>query len=324
MTPAADLQIANSDSPDPVQTGDQLTYTLTVHNAGPSTASDVSVSDPLPSGLTLDSASASQGTCSWTTTVTCSRVPPAAGVANDASVTIVVTPELRGDPERHEYRHGPHRPSADPSTSDNQAGEQTAVHGPPTADLQLSKGDAPDPAFVGSDIIYTLTIHNEGPDPASSVAVSDLLPTGIALVSATSTHGACSGTTTLSCELGTVGAGSANDVTVTIVVGVGESAIPSVTNTATVSSATADPDLSNNEASAETAVEPPPSADLQLSLEDSPDPVDAGSNLDYTLTVHNAGPDTASDVSVSDPLPAGVTLVSGDAEPGHLRLVPRR
>jgi uncharacterized repeat protein (TIGR01451 family) len=315
VTPTADLQLTKTDSPDPVQTGDQLTYTLTVHNAGPSTASDVSVSDPLPSNVTLVSASASQGSCSGTTTVTCSLGNLAAGAANDATITLIVTADAGAIPNITNTATVSSS-TADPSTGNNQASAQTAVHGPPSADLRLSKSDAPDPAFVGSDVIYTLTVHNAGPDAADAVTVSDPLPTGMSLVAATSTQGTCAGTSTVSCDLGTVNAGTANEVVVTIVVAVDENAIPGVTNTATVSSSTADPDSSNNQASAETAVGLPPSADVQLSQVDSPDPVDAGNDLTYTLTVHNAGPDTATGVSVSDSLPPGVTLVSATPSQG--------
>ena len=38
VTPVADLSLTKSDSPDPVLAGELLTYTLGVHNAGPSSA----------------------------------------------------------------------------------------------------------------------------------------------------------------------------------------------------------------------------------------------------------------------------------------------
>ena len=45
-------------------------------------------------------------------------------------------------------------------------------------------------------------------------------------------------------------------------------------------------------------LKPPPSADLQLSIVDAPDPVEAGNYITYTLTAHNDGPDAAAGVSV--------------------------
>jgi uncharacterized repeat protein (TIGR01451 family) len=119
---------------------------------------------------------------------------------------------------------------------------------------------------VGGNITYTLTVHNAGPSPAAGVMLTDSLPAGLSLVSASSTNGTCSGTRTVTCDLGTVNAGAENDVSVMIVATAGRSAAPSITNTATVSSATADPSSANNQASAQTistspplSVPPPPS-----------------------------------------------------------------
>ncbi len=49
-------------------------------------------------------------------------------------------------------------------------------------------------------------------------------------------------------------------------------------------------------------------ADLSVTKTDAPDPVTAGANLTYTITVANSDNSTAADVSLSDPLPAGTTL----------------
>src|SRR5205085_3651114 len=55
------------------------------------------------------------------------------------------------------------------------------------------------------------------------------------------------------------------------------------------------------------------SADLSLAKIDSPDPVGVGSSLTYTLTATNTGPSVASNVTVTDTLPSGVTYASGSA-----------
>ena len=85
--PATDLSIAKSDSPDPVVAGNSLTYQITVTNHGPSMATDVIVTDALPSGLTLPAATPSQGDCSTTSTITCDLGSIASGA--DATITIV-------------------------------------------------------------------------------------------------------------------------------------------------------------------------------------------------------------------------------------------
>ncbi|PYQ56358.1 MAG: hypothetical protein DMF58_20985, partial [Acidobacteria bacterium] len=93
-TPSADVSIAKSDAPDPVTTWSNLTYTLSIHNSGPDTASNVTVNDPLPSSTLFVSASTTQGSCSGTSTVSCSLGTLANG--GMATVTIVVTPTVEG------------------------------------------------------------------------------------------------------------------------------------------------------------------------------------------------------------------------------------
>jgi uncharacterized delta-60 repeat protein/uncharacterized repeat protein (TIGR01451 family) len=60
---SADLAVVKSDSPDPVEVGGTLTYTLEVTNNGPDPVSNASVNDSLPGGVTFLSASTSLGVC---------------------------------------------------------------------------------------------------------------------------------------------------------------------------------------------------------------------------------------------------------------------
>lgn len=88
--PLADLSITKTDSPDPLTLPGNLTYTLTVANAGPDAAAAVTVSDTLPAGVSFVSATPSTGSCSGTATITCTLGSLASGAS--ATVTIVVTP----------------------------------------------------------------------------------------------------------------------------------------------------------------------------------------------------------------------------------------
>jgi uncharacterized repeat protein (TIGR01451 family) len=92
----ADLSIAKTAAPNPVAVGQNLTYTLTVHNAGPNFANPVSVSDTLPAGVTLVSVSAPpEWTCSsGSTSVSCTR--PLFFGGNTAQIVIVVKPTAEG------------------------------------------------------------------------------------------------------------------------------------------------------------------------------------------------------------------------------------
>ena len=57
-------------------------------------------------------------------------------------------------------------------------------------------------------------------------------------------------------------------------------------------------------------------ADLSITKTDSPDPVTAGSNLTYTITITNNGPAPATSVTLTDTLPGGVTFVSSTPSQG--------
>jgi uncharacterized repeat protein (TIGR01451 family) len=214
-----------------------LTYTLSVSNAGPSVASSVSVSDPLPSGTTLVSVSGTGWTCTGTTTVTCTRA--SLGVTTAPDITIVVTVNAAQTANLSNTATASSA-TADPTTP-NTATATTTVN--TSANLSITKTDSPDPVYYLNNLTYTLSVSNAGPSVASSVSVSDPLPSGTTLVSASGTGWTCTGTTTVTCTRASLGVTTAPDIT--IVVTVTSSATSPILNTATVQSSTADPSTPN-------------------------------------------------------------------------------
>lgn len=91
---SADLSISKTASPNPGQAGLSLSYRITAVNNGPAVATNVSVTDTLPAGVTFVSATTTQGSCTGTATVNCSLGTMAVG--GSAIVTIVVTPSSAG------------------------------------------------------------------------------------------------------------------------------------------------------------------------------------------------------------------------------------
>jgi uncharacterized repeat protein (TIGR01451 family) len=78
-----------------------------------------------------------------------------------------------------------------------------------------------------------------------------------------------------------------------------------INDTATVTSTTPDPVGGNNSATGRVSFVA--SADVAISKTAKPNPVDAGTNVTYTITVSNGGPSLASNVVVKDTLPAKAT-----------------
>jgi uncharacterized repeat protein (TIGR01451 family) len=315
VSTSADLQLSKTDTPDPVNAGANLSYQLTLTNNGPSNAASATFTDTLPPGTTFVSLSTT-GPWSCTTpavgasgTVSCSNA--SFGVTVDFFTLVVkVDPATpNGTVLSNTATLG--SATTDPNGGNNSDTATTTVTA--SADLQISKTDTPDPANAGSTIAYQLTLTNNGPANAASASFSDTLPANTTFVSL-STTGSWSCTTpavgangTVSCTNASFGV-TADFFTLVVQIDPATASGTVLSNTGTLSSATTDPNSGNNSDTATTTVAT--SADLQVTKVDTPDPVTAGNNLTYTITVTNAGPSLASSVSLTDSLPAGTSFVS--------------
>jgi len=310
--PSADVSVTLTDAPDPVLTGNNLTYTAVVSNAGPTASSGVTLTNVLPASVTFVSATSTVGTCiNAAGTVTCSIGALNSGAS--ATVTIVVTPGLAAAGTLNSTVNVTST-SFDPVAGNNQATTSTTVN-VPQADLSVTLADAPDPLFTGNNLTYTAVITNLGPQPATAVTLTNPLPANTTFVSATSTVGTCvlGAGSTVNCTIGSLN--SAATATVTIIVLPTAAAVGTANSTVTVAGAVNDPVPANNSASASTTVNLS-QANLSVTLADAPDPVVASSNLTYTAVVSNAGPQPATATSLTYTLPAAVTFVSATSTAG--------
>jgi uncharacterized repeat protein (TIGR01451 family) len=123
---SADLSLAQSDAPDPVQFGQDVTYSLTAQNLGPSDTADVILTDNLPVGVTYDSATPSQGTCSESGgTVDCALGALSSG--SSATVAVKVRPQSQGNLTNQADVASA---VADPNPANNSAAADTTVSAP--------------------------------------------------------------------------------------------------------------------------------------------------------------------------------------------------
>ena len=137
-----------------------------------------------------------------------------------------------------------------------------SVEGCPKADLSLTQAV---PAMSpGPDMTFALTATNNRPDPVPDAVVTDPIPTGATVQSVTTTSGTCTGSTTLTCQLGALATGQSATITLVL-----RGTVPgTVTNIAVISSQTlttaaatapgaGDPNAANNLASATTTLPTP-------------------------------------------------------------------
>ncbi|HMB71776.1 MAG TPA: hypothetical protein VKU85_20865, partial [bacterium] len=299
--PEVDIDVAKTVDLAMPNEGDAVVFTITTMNNGPDGAGGVEITDLLPPGLTYVSDVPSQGTYSSGT-----GIWSVDSLANGASATLDITATVGGGTAG----------STLVNETSLSAVDQTDVNGANDADSASVTVQAVDLAVTkvvdvatpdeGDTVVYTVTALNGGPDAATGVEITDLLPAGVTYVSDVPSQGSyASGT-----GLWTVGAIAAADSAVLSITATvdGGTAGSSINNTASVTgSDQADTDGGNDSDSAGVTVQ---AIDLAVTKAvDDPAPNEGGSVV-YTVTVLNGGPDTGTGVEITDLLPAGVTYVS--------------
>jgi len=331
--PAADLQItAFSEAADPVRTAQDVVYTVTADNAGPNDATLVTVAltpgapNPANTGLfTLAENSIGDGTVP----VVCTQPGGAGTVINcvidnadmqaaDGPVTFTVTGTLTLDANV---------PTSDQSMTANiiTAGATSDPNGPNStanvtttvrreAAVSVSNFSAPTTRADGQTITYTFDVANGGLDNATGTIVTLSLPQNANAVTFSGnsfTNQACAGTTTVTCNIGTINAGASGiaiSVTATpTALGAGVASTTfngSITNIAspnvvsTGGTKTAGPIV--------TTIQRQTTISL-ANLVDTADPVASSANISYTLDVSNAGANAATNIKLDFTVPTGTT-----------------
>ena len=251
--PSADIVTTKTTGATSYVPGQSVTYTITVTNNGPSDAANVNVVDNAPAGTTISS---------WTAAVTTGSVtlPNTSGsgninetitaLPNGAVVTYTVTVAIpSGFTGSLSNTAAVTSPTPDP-TPGCTACTTTPITAAPSADIVTVKTTqtAGQTTFTpGENVIYTITVTNNGPSNAATVNVKDIAPTGttIAAWTASVTTGSVtlpntSGTGNLDETIATLPNGAV--VTYTVTVQTPATFTGTLSNTATVTSATPDPD----------------------------------------------------------------------------------
>jgi uncharacterized repeat protein (TIGR01451 family)/fimbrial isopeptide formation D2 family protein len=244
----ADVQVTKVDSIDPVYLDHDYEYELIITNNGPDTATNITLTDSLPAGVSYRGNIPGSSICNFVDpTLTCTL----GSLANGASETITL--EVTGDaPGLYDNTATITHDQQDPDLDNNTDTEQTFVD---PADLALTKTADKSEALIGDTVTFTIVVTNNGPDAATGVIVTDTLPAIFSLQSATSTKGSCSGTTTIACTIGTLNNGES--ATITVVTKVVAAGTATNTATATLNEYDPDPDNSTDVGAAVTTKERP-------------------------------------------------------------------
>lgn len=294
------IDIVKSASQSTYVLGDVINYTFTVENTGAVTLTNVSVSDPLPGLSAITPASvatlAPGATQVFTATYTITQADVDAGsVVNTATATGT-------DPD-------------DSPVTDTDDETVTVAQ----SDLAVEKTVNNATPNVGDDVIFSITVTNQGPDAATGVQVTDQLPAGLSYVSSTTSQGTYTPATGVWETLSIPFPGTA---TLTITSTVTAGALGGVTNTASIAASDQDDPVPGNNTDDQTVIPvysdvsitktqidpqnlPVPSASQLVTV--SPSVITAGERIYYYLEVLNNGPNNSIDALITDYLPTGIT-----------------
>ncbi|MBO9625975.1 MAG: DUF11 domain-containing protein, partial [Microbacterium sp.] len=274
-------------------------FTVTVRNDGPSAAAGVVVDEAAAPGLIITAATPSVGTWSaadarWTVGTLLPGESATLQVTARVVLTGAVTNTATGSSQT---------PDPDPS---NNTGTST-IEGTPSADLSIVKTASANPAPSNGPITYTIVVTNNGPSPAVGATVSDTLPA--ALKNPTTSTAGCTLTAgQLSCAAGTLAVGAT--FTATVSGTVDPAAIGTLSNTATTTSSTPDPNPANNTSTVEVPIAGTPAVELVKKATGPTDTngngrIDAGDRVSYTFTIRNTGNVTLTGATITDPMLGG-------------------
>jgi uncharacterized repeat protein (TIGR01451 family) len=266
VPPEADLQITKTASLSTVTAGGQVTYTLAVKNNGPHDATGVIVLDRPPPGLSVISVQPSQDTCVHDKIVLCNLGSVLNGASAQILVTANVAPSASGTQTNTAVVKGG---QTDPNPANNTSSATIDVTPLTPAPLPVPMSEvlasvttlaAPDQGFSdlsivkhvdhatahpGQRLTYTLKITNNGIDDDPDVNITDTSNLPLNILSARPPQGTCHTSQPLTCSLGTIKQGAS--ATITIIAKAKQTG--QERNTARVTGANRDPDLSNNQSS---------------------------------------------------------------------------
>ena len=316
----ANLVVTNTDAPDPVTAGSNITYTQTLTNAGPNTADQVTFSTAIPASATFQSISVPAGwTCitpavGGTGTITCTT----ASLANGATANFsVVVQAVAGTPAGYIISDTANATSQtnDSNYANNTATTTTAVVTAASADMTVTL-TAPVTVVANTNYNVTQVVRNLGGASAANPTFSENTPPNTTFQGITPPPGwtcitpALGGTGAITCSSPTpLGSGASLSFPLTLHVNAGTANGTTITETGTTSTSTTDPNAGNNSSSATTTVVAAGSADFGTTITALNTSVGSGEFVSFSEVVTNNGV-TAANATYTQNVPANTTFQS--------------
>ena len=302
MVALAELAVNKTVNKPQPNENDTIEYTVTVDNHGPTAATGVVLSDPLPAGVTFDTAGPTQGSYDANT-----GTWEVGALAVNGTATLILTATIDPDTAGQTITNTAAVSASNQTDLIEENNSDEAGLTVNNADLVVTKSvDDPNPTEHGL-LRYTITLFNAGQVPATGIIIGDVLPAGLIFEAATADNNTLYNDAAGLWEAGKLLPGESAALTLSATVQAG-TAGQIITNTAAVIAVDqSDADAANNSAEAAITVK---NAELALTkTADTGRPTENGP-LVYHITVTNNGPDEATTIVISDTLPLSLTLTS--------------
>ena len=307
-----DVSVVKTPDAGTVNAGDNAVFTMVVTNAGPGSATNVTLSDPLPAGYVWTLGGADKASCSIDTTPNPDLLSCNFGTMTPGTRTVTLTAPTTGQ-----------NCAVIPNTATVAASNEKAAGANNTdgaaidvlcGNVGIVKVANPvGPVSAGSDIGFDVTVSNTGDGAAQAVHVTDNLPAGIVWTADAPTGSAsasCSIDTNptpdvMTCDSASMAAGTNFKVHLHGPTDAADCGV--ISNTAVASSG-------NDGGGSSTATVTVQCPDIQVTKTPDGGSVNAGDPLTWTIKVQNLGPGSATGVVVTDTLPSGIAWTKSEAD----------
>jgi uncharacterized repeat protein (TIGR01451 family) len=293
------MDIEKGETPDPVEAGATLTYTLTFSNTGNLTATNVVITDTLDPNTSFVSATPMPiGGLPSAPVWSVGSVAP--GQTGQITLAVAVDRPLPNNTVLTNIAWLDTQYTAPVSAT-----SQTTVSSRPV--LAITKSDSPDPVTVGQNLSYTIIITNTGNEDASSVTIVENYDPNVSFVYANRSPVPGSGGTQWA--LGTLAVDTSMSLHVVVRVTDTLPVGTVLTNVVTLDSAQTTP-ISATETTQALSV-----SSLEITQVGTPDPVSAGGDLTYFIWYENTGSAPATNVVITVTYDSRVTFAEATPDP---------
>jgi uncharacterized repeat protein (TIGR01451 family)/gliding motility-associated-like protein len=303
------LEIEKIPSTTSLNAGEEFSYTITVRNSGNASATNVVVTDDLPEGTTFvatgNGGTHNSGIVTWALDT----------IAPGDSIVLVLFVKINEDVlsgtkiMNIAVADSPDDVNDPVESGQNPAQEVTVTT---AANLTVTKASAAPEVLSGGQMVYTISVLNNGPSVARDVVITDLLPVETIFVSAD--NGGIHSNGSVSWTIATINSGQTINLVLTVNVVEGLNNGQVITNTATVTSPTdpSSPKVSDpNIVTINNSLE---DTEVTVTKEPSVSSASPGELVDYSITINNIGVWNAKNIVVTDTLPEGLIPMSASNE----------